>query len=241
MDLMRHLLSMSLVLMFLTPFLAEGRVVVVDRKKHFYDYKKEVSAENTEREKGKANWYNLRQKIEEDRERAYAEFLKTRKKTPSVSDDFGQPIRDWRKEKQKYFSAYEDERKKYLKNLPPRIIGNLSEEEELGLLDDPPRVDYKKRALYNSGLANKSGGSSGGSSNYVPRPSDFGSGYTSPPDFSGDNNTATDDGFLPPPPPPEGFDYQDAPPPPFVPDEGDGFSPPPPPPAFEEEPIQPIY
>lgn len=231
-------------------FAAQG---VVDRKTPFLKHQNETKRIDEVRESAKDKWLIERVELEEKRKRDQAEFLKKRRKMPTVSDDFGPEIRDWHKKRSREFEIYEEARRIYSKTIPKKELSNLSEMQEFDLFEKGERFDYRKRALYGGkpsyskntsspGSFDSGGSSSSGGGGYVPRPSDYNSNPYTPPPSGGDADYQSGDDFLPPPPPPEGFENDIPPPPPFIPeDSNDGFIPPPPPPPFEDEPPPPVY
>lgn len=225
-----------------------GHATVVDRKTPFLKFKREKAEIDSERMAGKNKWYNNREEYEEQRAKDRAEYSKKRRKTATVSDDFGPEIREWRNKRRREFDEYEEVRQRYSKGIVRQSQSNLSEMEEFDLAETRERADYRKRVLYGGkpsygkNIVPGEGGSGSGSpgGGYVPRPSDY-TPYTPPPS-GGDADYQSGDDFLPPPPPPEGFENDIPPPPPFIPEDGgDGFIPPPPPPPFEDEPPPPVY
>lgn len=113
---------------------------------------------------------------------------------------------------------------------------DVTEKQELGIAEDPERVDWHKRDLL-SPKGRASGSRAGGSGNSRPSftpPSNRGNDFI-PPEF---------DTPPPPPPttpPPPDFFEPDIPPPPPPPPPDEGFDVPPPPPAIEEGAPPPIF
>lgn len=115
----------------------------------------------------------------------------------------------------------EEARRKYVKTQRAQTsleISDLDEMVELGLLEDRPRYNYKKRVLYGAKSKYKMGSGAGSTAtNTLP-----------------DHNTEQFNNFVPPPAPPE-MDFPEPPPPPSF-EDGDfpAPPPPPPPPSFDD-------
>lgn len=203
------------------------------------------------REQGERAYLEEEEQWENKKERELQEYKKQAKK--QVIKDEGPEFKEDAAQKKKLEAEYEKNKEIYAKNRAKRKEFDRNaahlptEAQELGLDQDRPRYDYRKRASfgatpkYGKNASSSSGRSSGGSSgsfgggggsapSFPPPPSfdDFNDGgYMPAPTL--DNNEYMGD--IPPPPPP---------PPPFGGD-GGGFSgeggdfPPPPPPTFGDD------
>ncbi len=204
----------------------------LERVRGFDDYKKQRRMNDREREKGLALHLERIEMERREYEAALQEHRKAKRKekplesTPSYKEN----VRDRERDKQKRLEEQEEfiaDKKVEKKRLTQAQINKL---EELGLPEDRPRFDIKKRTLYGAASPfDKAPPATGGGSNSfapsdnsfpTPPPAQFDE-FPPPPTFPGDDNFD-----LPPPPPPmpydEGMGLNN---PPF-----DEFPPPPPPP-----------
>lgn len=177
----------------------------------------------------------------ESRRKASIEFKNTKKSTKALdsgpeADADAIEKKAYQKEQEKNRLVYSKQKESFDRSQHPELV---TEARELGLDQERPRYDYKKRASFGASSKLKSTPSAGASTsrgaspNFPPPPSsfdDFGGGdggFVPAPEMPGDF------GDVPPPPPPppmtfpdEGFgggadfgnDYIPPPPPPF---EGD--------------------
>lgn len=218
-----------------------------DRRAGFHEHVDQQKVFDRERLKGEKAFIEEQEEWERQRQASIQEYKKEKKQSSPAEDgpehrQHLKEIRDQEKEREMTTREYVRERDAVLSNKGRKVT--LTDEEELGLVEDRPRYDVSKRALYGNGpnavMAGKtprrssparpSNGSrfsstpaasfGSGDSGDLPPPSlDDGGGYVPPPPIEYDE--------LPPPPPPfDGGDSGDFPPPP---DFGD-FPPPPPPP-----------
>lgn len=219
----------------------------VERLSGFAQHQKNYEQFDKAREKGERAFLEEEEQWENQRKRDL-QIYKREKKSQFVSEDGPEAKADALAKKQ-YEIFIEKERKAYAERKSKqkevrREAENLpSEMQELGLADNRPRYDYRKRSLYGApskygklqgGSGSSGGGSFGGGSgssgtSFPPPPTfdDFGDGgYVPAP------NMSDDFGDVPPPPPP---------PPPGFGDDSGGFGsgefipPPPPPPSFGED------
>lgn len=211
----------------------------LDRLRGFAEHQEEVRRYDLSREKGEVAYYEELEKWERERIAAAQEYQK-RKVSQSPKEGGPEWLKD-REEKKAFEMELEKARKAHVAakdSFDRRNYKNLpSESEELGLISERPRYDYRRRASFGatprfgseaSGGGSSSrgsfGGSSGGGSSFPPPPrfDDFGDGDTGfvPAPNLGEYDSGGD--FPPPPPPP--------PPPPFS-DTGEFPDLPPPPPA----------
>lgn len=151
------------------------------------------------------------------KEKALREYKRDLAHRPPPIDEKSPEWKEYVKEKMKVYSDKEKSRDAFVKEkrtqqVRERKIIDLSEEQELSIADQTPRVAWNKRK-FSDGASG--GGSSGG---YGSLPT-----FTPPPTYTNNNPGYFD---APPPPPVyEPYDEGMYPPPP-----------PPPPPMFEEEP-----
>ena len=189
------------------------------RLKGFAQHKKENKDFDKDREKSKAEWQDEESLWYSDREKNLKKYLANRK-TEKIYNEEKPEYKEWRAEKKQDLAEQEEIRLKYLaqrkENEKKLLSVNLSDEEEMDLLNTRPRYYWKKRTLYGGrgtfkGQAGSWGGSgrSSGSGGYTGGGS---AGFPPPPSFDeGDN-------YIPPP-----MEFDEPPPPP------------PPPPSFGEE------
>lgn len=228
--------------------LASAQSAEESRLRGFAQHQKEQSRFEKAREQGERAYLEEVEQWENEKERQLDSYKRGRKKIEMPDD--GPEARADAAAKKKLEQDYEESRRDYMAKrvkrteLPREALNLPSEKVELGLIEERPRYDYRKRATFGakpkygksaSGSSGGSSGSFGGSSSpsFPPSPvfDDFGGdgGYVPAP------NLPEDFGDVPPPPPP--------PPPPFGDDFGGGFGgdmgdgdfPPPPPPPFEGE------
>lgn len=200
------------------------------------------------REQGERAYLESEEQWENLKARELSEYKK-QAKDRAMSDD-GPEFQQDTLQKKAQEKVYEENRDAYLRDraqkrsLDRKALNLPSEEQELGLDQERPRYDYRKRATFGatpklgkstltpgrSGGSGSSGsyGGGGGSPSFPPPPTfdDFqDGGYIPAPTLDNDYM-----GDIPPPPPP---------PPPFGMDggfNGDGGEfPPPPPPTFGDE------
>ena len=211
----------------------------VKRTRGYEDYNRQKKLIEQERDRGLS--LHLEKLEIEKREAAVAleEYRKIKRKEKPLeyTEAYQENLAERKKEKK--ITEEELEEFRADKKIEKRQLeqAHLNKMEELGLPEDRPRFDIKKRALYGAtakfGKSNQLGGGSsggggsfdgGGGSNYTPPPANSFDEFPPPPSFPGEDNFD-----LPPPPPP--------PPMPF--DDGgmgnaapfDDFPPPPPPPV----------
>lgn len=223
-----------------------------ERLSGFAEQRKENEQFQRARERGEQGYYEELDQIEAQKRRDLEAYRKTKKNKLMAED--GPEAKEDEADKKRYQAQYEEQREIYFRTrtkqeiLDRKKLGLPSEAQELGLDENRPRYDYRKRATYGatpkfgkksvSAGSSSSGGFSGSSSPSFPPPptfDDFGNqdgGFIPAPNMD-------DFGDVPPPPPP--------PPPPFGDDFGGGFGggfgvppnfndfpPPPPPPPFGE-------
>lgn len=204
-----------------------------NRRKAFKEYEDEKKKTEKEQNKGLSLWLEEQEQWDMNREKAKFEYKKEKRPTP----DEGSPeyLADLA-EKQRAQRVVEEGRKQHIA-IKQNIIAQFqpqnvtTEEEELGMYNNRPRYDLRKRgrnkwskggSSFGGGSSGSSGSGSGGFQNdnfdFPPPP---------PPDF---NSIPQDGGFddFPPPPPPSG-DFGNAPGT-FDSGFGDAPIPPPPPP-----------
>lgn len=213
------------------------------RLKGFAQHQKELDRFDRARQQGERAHLEEEEQWENQKDREL-EAYKRNKRNIVMTED-GPEAQTDAVAKKRWDDSYEKERRVYAaesarREALDRAANQLpSEAQELGLNEDRPRYDYRKRAMFGAKPKFGSSGSSGSSG------TSFGGGSSSPSfpppptfdDFGGDGgyvpapNMPEDYGDVPPPPPP--------PPPPFGDDFGGGFGgdsdfpPPPPPPPFE--------
>lgn len=247
---MNPLLSFTLIL---TAFIvsswgseAAAQISEAERLSGFAKHQKENSQYDKARQQGERAFLEEEEQWENKKMRALQEFKKQRKDR-FVQDD-GPEFQEDAAQKKKRLLQYEKDRELYAqdrkkkKSFDRQALGLPSEIQELGLDQDRPRYDYRKRASFgatpkygknspsSSGSSGGSYGGGGSSSPSFPPPPSFDDfqdgGYLPAPTLNDDYM-----GDIPPPPPP----------PPFGGDmgfsgEGDFPPPPPPPPTFGDEP-----
>lgn len=209
-----------------------------NRKRAFKQHEDERRRTDKEQNKGLTLWLEEQEKWDLAREKAKFEFKRNTRPTPQEGskeyfDDLAEKERDLR--------VIEDGRKQHIqikKSITAQFQGqvSLSEEEELGIYNERPRYNLRKRARNKwakSGSNYGAGGSSGATGGYGGggyQPSDnYDFPPPPPPDIPQDNfddfpppppatdfaNPGTfDSGFgdapmppPPPPPPPDGWDF----------------------------------
>jgi hypothetical protein len=217
----------------------------VRRTRGYPEYKRQKELLQKDREKG-LELHLERLEIEKrEYNQALEEYRKQKRKEKPLEATaaYQESIRDRYEDQRRYQEDLEDfraDKKIEKKQLEQAHLDKL---EELGLPEDRPRFDIKKRTLYGAKSpfgkplpSSGSGGSSSGASNYNPpsAPADDNTNlYTPPPsnafdEFPPSPSFPGEDNFdLPPPPPPMPFDDgsqgMNAP--------FDDFPPPPPPPV----------
>lgn len=246
--------SRSLLLLIVASFLgssAFAQSAEVERLQGFAKQQNEGNQFDKARQQGERAYLEEEEQWENQKDRALQEYKKN-KSHAGMTEDSPEARADAAAKKE-YADVYEKERRSYVAlskkqaEIDRKALKLPSEPQELGLLEERPRYDYRKRAMYGAPLkfgknasssssgsgSGYSGGFGGGSGSSFPPPPTFddGGGYVPAP------NNADDFGDIPPPPPP---------PPVF----GDGvngmddfggsnfggdsdFPPPPPPPIFE--------
>lgn len=205
-----------------------------NRRKAFKEYEDEKKKSEKEQNKGLSLWLEEQEQWDLSREKAVFEYKKNRRETPGEGSP--EHLADIA-EKERAQRVIEDGRKQHIE-IKRKILAQYqplnvtSEEEELGIYNNRPRYDLRKRGKnkWTSKGGTSLGGSSSGSSsggfqsdfNDFPPPP--------PPDF----NTVPQDSFddFPPPPPPA-TDFGNAPGT-FDSGFGDAPIPPPPPPPPPE-------
>ena len=216
-----------------------------------------------ERLGGFAEHQNKQKKLDQLRESGEQEFLenearwadqknrqlldyKKSKKNAEIKEDGAEAKADAASKKD-YVDQYEKERVLFIKERVKRksfsreALKLPSEQKELGLAEERPRYDYRKRVLY--GANPKWGRKPPGSSVDSFSPSSGGTSFPPPPtfdDFGGDTgyvpapNMSDDMGDMVPPPPPPmpmGTDFSNG----GFNEMSPEFAPPPPPPPFVNE------
>ncbi len=232
----RQILFMTMLSMFSYQLaFAQVEHPELERVRGFDDYKMQRQMNDREREKGLALHLERIEMERREYEAALQEHRKVKRKekplesTPSYKEN----VRDRERDKQRRIAEQEEfiaDKKVERRRLNQAKINKL---EELGLPEDRPRFDIKKRTLYGAASPfDKAPPSTGGGGSNSFAPSDGGfpmpppaqfDEFPPPPTFPGDDNFD-----LPPPPPPpmpydEGMGMNN---PPF-----DEFPPPPPPPG----------
>ncbi len=165
------------------------------------------------------------------------EAYKKGKRQVSMSED-GPEAKADAVAKKAFTDSYEESRRNYLQKRTNNEItdrkqaGLPTESQELGLDQDLPRYDYRKRAMFGAPSKYGKPGSSGSSGSSFSSGGGGGNSFPPPPTFDDFN----DGGYVPAPNMPD--DFGDVPPPPPAPSFGedgglDEFPPPPPPPIFE--------
>ena len=172
------------------------------------------------REQGEKAYLEEMEQWDLGRKRDLQEYRKT-KKTQVMADDGPEAQADEAARK-KYKENYDKVRREYIAErakeqaLERSAKGLPSEAQELGLDQERPRYDYKKRAYF------------GGKPGKVSAGSSFGGRGSGSGSYGGGNNNATP---FPPPPTFDDFDNGYVPAPNINPDDFGDVPPPPPPPA----------
>lgn len=220
-----------------------------NRRKAFKEFEDEKKKAEKEQNKGLSLWLEEQEQWDVNREKAVFEYKKTRKPArPTVIDAQGtaQEVSpeyyDDVQEKQRAERVVEDGRKQHIaikKNIIAQFAPQnvTSEEEELGIYNNRPRYDLRKRGRnkWTKGGSSFGGGSSSGSSGGYNPSGGFQNDFNDfPPPPPADFNTIPQDSFddFPPPPPPP-TDFGNAPGT-FDSGFGDAPIPPPPPPPPPE-------
>ena len=218
------------------------------RLKGFAEHQKENKQYDKSRDAGEVSWLEEQEQWDEAR-RKQGDAYKRERKAETMDDD-GPEAKNDEKAKAAYRKEMEDERKTFVarkekaeKEIARGTHGIPTEAQELGLDEERPRYDYRKRASFGGKSQWKgSSASGGGGSSFGRGGGGFGGGGSlpPPPTFDDIDNgyvpapNMDDFGDIPPPPPP--------PPPAYDNDFGGGtgggdFIPPPPPPAgFGDDP-----
>lgn len=209
------------------------------RRKDFLKHKKSMAIFDQERKRGIQAQLEEQEQWELRRREALEEELE-RREQKKEDFDLEAEARDFEEDRWQNRNDYLEIQKKY-SALKRKELNNddwaLLEEEELGLRENRPRYDIKKRVLYGAKPKAKNPSSGLGSSMGGGSTSDFSGGHNSSPGGALPNNS-----FVPPPvlPPDNGnADFVEAPQPPPIPPpifEDSDFPPPPPPPPplFDE-------
>ncbi len=206
-----------------------------NRRKAYKQFEDEKKKTEKEQNKGLALWLEEQEQWDLTREKAVFDYKKTKRPTPQ---EFSKEYYDDLAEKERGLRVVEEGRKQHIqvkKDILAQYqpLNVATEEEELGIYDQRPRYDLRKRgrnkwtksgATIGSGSAgapspgggDNSGGFQGGDNFDFPPPP--------PTDFSNVPQDNFDD-FPPPPPPPTDFGS-----PPGMYDSGFGDAPIPPPP-----------
>lgn len=222
----------------------------VDRLSGFAKHQKDNVQYDKAREQGERAFLEEEEQWENKKQRALEDHKKISKQR--VMDEDGPEAQEDAAQKKKVAEKYEKEKELYAENRKKKksfdrqALGLPTELQELGLDQERPRYDYRKRASFGAtprfgkNLPSSSGSSGGGSfgggggggspSNFPPPPNfdDFpDGGYLPAPTLNDDYM-----GDIPPPPPPPPFggdpgfqgesDFPPAPPPPFMGDDGGG-------------------
>jgi len=214
------------------------------RLRGFAEHQKENKQFDKAREAGEMGWLEQQEQWDEMR-RKEGDAYKKNRKAEAMPDD-GPVAKADDAEKAEFRRKQEIEREKYIaqkakdKKTIADTAGLPTQAQELGLDEERPRYDYRKRASFGGksqwkGSTASSGGSSSGRGGFgggssLPAPptfDDIDGGYVPAPNMD-------DFGDIPPPPPP---------PPPMYDNDlgggtggGDFIPPPPPPPNFGDDP-----
>lgn len=251
-----HLRATLLIFLWISPCLLSAQVDEKERLSGFAEHYKGNSQHDREREKGIKDHRRELDAWDSEREKARFDHKKERKSSEMTEE--GPEAKADLREKATYTKEIETARRDYVSkksrqdNFSRKALKFPSEEEELGLIEDRPRVDYKKRATYGaqpnyskmpvSGSSPSRGGGSGrfgggGGESFPPPPAmDYDDSYVPAPGFDREGDVE------PPPAPPFPEDFED-----MGPEGGaDDFIPPPPPPPpgfgdVEIDPIEPEY
>lgn len=245
---MIHSVRLTLILApFFLASLAGAQISEKERLSGFAEHHKNQERFEAARLKGERAYLEEEEQWEHQKSRTLESYKKSKKQ--GIVNDEGPEAKADAVAKRAYEQQYEQDRRTYTEkrsaqDVVVRESQNLpSELQELGLHEERPRYDYRKRAMfggqpkYGSTASGGSGGSSRGGSI-----SPGGTSFPPPPTF--DDFGGGDGGYVPAPNMPE--DYGDVPPPPPPPmpmgDDFGGFGgeqdfppPPPPPPPFMDE------
>lgn len=224
---------------------ATARNTEIDRLSGFAKHQKENQQYDKARQQGERAYLEEEEQWENKKLRELEEYKKQSKKRlmseegPEAKEDAAQKKKlQLQREEDK--EAYVQERKTK-KSFDRQALGLPSEMKELGLDQERPRYDYRRRASfgatprYGKNLPSSSGssggysggGSSGGSFPPPPTFDDFqDGGYLPAPTLNDDYM-----GDIPPPPPPPSFGDSN-----FSGEGSDFPPPPPPPPTFGDDP-----
>jgi hypothetical protein len=208
---------LSLILVMLTPslVLAQSREEV--RLDGFAQHQKNLTQFEKARSQGEKAYLEEQEQWELSRQRTMEEYKK--KKAAQIMTDDGPEFQADEVTKKKWDSNREVERQKYAAKRHEEVLdrkakGLPSEEEELGIAEERPRYDYRKRASFGASKTGKSSSSAGSSPTHSggdkPWTGGGGSNFPTPPpfdDFGGEGyvpaqNAPEDFGDIPPPPPP---------------------------------------
>ncbi|WP_413557308.1 hypothetical protein [Bdellovibrio sp. HCB209] len=206
-----------------------------ERLRGFAQHQSNLKRFDEAREGGKRAYTEEQEQLYSEKERDLAAYKKDKPKSEPFRDDNSREFRDWEKERKAEAAHYEETRKAYAAQsakqqaLDREAKGLPTLAQEMGLDQERPRFDFKKRnfgtSTASSGGSGRGGGGSSsgfnpGNSSFPPPPTfdDFSDGYVPAPNVSPE-----DFGDVPPPPPPPmGFDQGFS--------NGSEFIPPPPPP-----------
>ena len=234
--------KLSLILIALAPslLLAQSREEV--RLDGFAQHQKNNKQFENARSQGEKAYLEEQEQWELSRQRSLEDYKK--KKAAQVMTDEGPEYQADQLTKKAWDKNREIEREKYAAKRHEEVLnrkakGLPSEEEELGIAEERPRYDYRKRASFGASKTSKSSAASspsmpsggapwtgGGGSSFPPPPpfDDFGN-----EGFTPAHNGPDDFGDIPPPPPPPpvfedgGFDGGPGPIPPPTFDDGGDF------------------
>ncbi|MNK07831.1 hypothetical protein D3C87_257510 [compost metagenome] len=203
----------------------------VTRLRGFAQHQKADRQFDKARQSGERAFFEEEEQWENARRKAMTGFKKEQIK--NEMSDYGPQARADEAEKKREALVHEKNREAYAKQVQDfdrsKYPDLVSEMTELGLDQERPRYDYRKRKLYGDPSKFKSGSSSSGPSN------GGGSSFPPPPTTFDDFGGGPDGGYVPAP---NMDDFGDVPPPPPPPPFGDDqyneYIPPPPPP-FEGE------
>lgn len=238
-----------LILIFVPFFLGPGAGAQISEKERlsgFAEHQKNQERFDEARLKGERAYFEEEEQWENQKNRTLEGYKKTKKQ--AVVHDDGPEAKADAAAKIEYAKKYEEDRRAYAKKRSRQDVVvhedlNLpTEAQELGLNEERPRYDYRKRAMF--GGQPKYGKVTGGSSSSAGGGSGRGSispgGTSFPPPPTFDDFGGADGGYVPAPSMPDDFGDIPPPPPPPMP-MGDDFGgegmdfPPPPPPPFNDD------
>ncbi|MFZ4403149.1 MAG: hypothetical protein ACOYOK_03525 [Pseudobdellovibrionaceae bacterium] len=220
----------------------------------FLAHKKANQIYDQNREKGLAEWQKQQRLQQKNQEQKREDYLSQRKKENAADDESSLSFKlDQANKKAQQLAAAKNQRDYFRDHKEIKTTLTTQQQlEELDLLSERPRFEYRKRAAFGAsvptfaksqGGLHDFGGSSSGQNGYSPR-SGFspgaappvnsgmgGSPLPPPPPFD-DFGPPVGNDFIAPAPPAEFNGEEPIPPPVF---DGGGFSDEPPPPFFEDE------